>query len=334
MMKSASQFVFGPVPSRRLGRSLGVDLVPIKTCTYDCIYCQCGRTTCLTVERKEWVPMDVVLNELKLRLASWPDYITLSGSGEPTLYSRLGELIEAIQVMTRIPVAVLTNGSLLWDPTVREQLKHADLVLPSLDAADARHFRAVNRPHSSIPFERLLSGLIEFRREFEGQYWLEILLVAGYNAVPADVQKLADCVKRIQPDRVQLNTVTRPPSEEFAGGVASDRLNELARLFAPRAEVIADFQHPCVAVQEPAGPAEILNLLRRRPCTVDDIARGLGCHRQEVDKQLAMLEKARLVRASRTHGQTFFKLTALEPGGKVVQIPTGATPSQSRERKS
>jgi wyosine [tRNA(Phe)-imidazoG37] synthetase (radical SAM superfamily) len=164
-----------------------VDLVPFKTCSYDCIYCQLGHTTCHTVERKEWVPLDAVLDELKLKLASRPDYITLSGSGEPTLYSRLGELIEHIQAMTEVPVAVLTNGSLLWQKPVRDALALADLVMPSLDAPDHDRFEFINRPHPDITFKRLLEGLEAFRREFSGKYWLELMLVStspnGYGRI-------------------------------------------------------------------------------------------------------------------------------------------------------
>ncbi len=167
-------YIFGPVPSRRLGRSLGVDLVPFKTCSYDCIYCQLGRTTNQTVERREWVPLDAVLAELRGKLASQPDYITLSGSGEPTLYSRLDELIDGIRAMTEVPIAVLTNGSLLWQPEVRSKLLRAHLVIPSLDAGDERTFQAIDRPHGTISFKRMLWGLIDFRREYQGQYWLEV----------------------------------------------------------------------------------------------------------------------------------------------------------------
>lgn len=161
-MSENLQHVFGPVPSRRLGRSLGVDLVPFKTCTYDCIYCQVGRTTCKTMERKEWVPMDLVLDELEGKLACRPDYVTLSGSGEPTLHSRLGEIIEQIQAMTDVPVAVLTNGWLLWQPQVRAELALADMVLPSLDAGDPTKFNFINRPHPSLSFDRVVEGLIAF----------------------------------------------------------------------------------------------------------------------------------------------------------------------------
>lgn len=299
--------IFGPVPSRRLGRSLGVDLVPFKTCSYDCIYCQLGRTTNKTIERKEWVPLEEVLGELRAALSRKPDYITLSGSGEPTLYSRVGELIDRIKAMTQIPVAVLTNGSLLWQPEVRAELRHADLVIPSLDAGDEAVFRAVNRPHQEISFERMMEGLIQFRAEFQGQYWLEVFLLAGHNVADADIEKLAGQVRRINPDRVQLNTVTRPPAEEFAVMVRQQRLYELAALFTPRAEVIADFRGVHQRPEFAAGRESILGLLQRRPCSIDDIASGLGIHRNEAVKYIEELSAEGVIEHTVTAGKLHYK---------------------------
>ncbi|MCD6287955.1 MAG: radical SAM protein, partial [Candidatus Hydrogenedentes bacterium] len=221
-------YVFGPVPSRRLGRSLGVDLVPFKTCTYDCIYCQLGRTTNKTMERKEWVPLEEVMAELQEKLCCRPDYITLSGSGEPTLYSRIDELIENIRSITDTPIAALTNGSLLWQKDVRDQLMAADLVVPSLDAGSATMFAAVNRPRQDITFDRLLEGLVEFREQFTGKLWLEVFLLAGYTADTSEVRRIAKHIEVIRPDRVQLNTVARPPAETFALPVTQERLLKYA----------------------------------------------------------------------------------------------------------
>jgi wyosine [tRNA(Phe)-imidazoG37] synthetase (radical SAM superfamily) len=196
------EYIFGPVPSRRLGRSLGVDLVPFKTCSYDCIYCQLGRTTNKTIKRKEWVPIDIVIDQLKAKLSSKPDYITLSGSGEPTLFSRLEDLVSKIKDITDIPVAVLTNGSLLWLPEVRNALKSADLVVPSLDAGSSQIFQYVNRPHSDITFSKMLDGLVTFRDEYSGKYWLEVFLIAGVTTPDAEINRLANCVNSICPDKV------------------------------------------------------------------------------------------------------------------------------------
>jgi wyosine [tRNA(Phe)-imidazoG37] synthetase (radical SAM superfamily) len=284
-----SSFVFGPVPSRRLGRSLGVDLVPFKTCSYDCIYCQLGRTTCKTVERKEWVPLEDVVSQVREKLATRPDYITLSGSGEPTLYARLGELIASLKEMTKTPVAVLTNGSLLWNREVQEGLARADLVIPSLDAGDASLFRHINRPHPSLSFERMVEGLVAFRARFQGAYWLEVFLLGGMTAIPAEVDKIGRLVDRIRPDRVQLNTVTRPPAEDFALPVSTQNMERYAAMLGKGAEVIADFSGVHREGEFTARREDVLDLLRRRPCTTDDIAAGLGMHVNEAVKYITEL---------------------------------------------
>jgi len=299
--------VFGPVASRRLGRSLGLDLVPHKTCTYDCLYCQLGRTTQKTVERKEWVPLDAVVAGVKAKLVTRPDYITLSGSGEPTLYSRMAELIDRIHAMTDIPVAVLTNGSLLWRKEIRNELAEADVVVPSLDAGDGPMFAAVNRPHKSIAFEQMLDGLITFSHEYRGACWLEIVLLGGYNAVAAEVNKLVACAKRIRPDRLQLNTVTRPPAEEYAVAVKRDRLHEIANKFEPPAEVIADFENKTHCETYLANRQDILDLVRRRPCTAGDIAAGLAMHRNEVAKCLEEYMAQGVLEQCRLRGGVYYR---------------------------
>jgi len=281
--------VFGPVPSRRLGRSLGVDLVPFKTCTFDCIYCQLGPTTVKTAERREWLCRDEVLEEIRRKLEPRPDYITFSGSGEPTLHTGLDEWIEAIRSITDVPIAVLTNGSLLWRPEVRRELLQADLAIPSLDAGDAETFRRVNRPCDTISFEQMVDGLIAFREEFAGRYWLEVLLLSGYTSDEAAVKKIAAHAGRIRPDRIQLNTATRPPADSLVEPVPHEQLVRLAGLFEPAAEVIADFDHPAPDAGLGANNEDILTLLRRRPCTHPDVAAALGLHRNEVLKCLDTL---------------------------------------------
>ena len=299
-------YVFGPVPSRRLGRSLGVDVVPFKTCTYDCIYCQLGRTTCKTIERKEWVPLDDVLDEVKAKLAKQPDYITLSGSGEPTLFSRLGDLVDGIKRITSVPVALLTNGSLLWKPAVRAAIQNVDLLIPSLDAGDEAMFRRVNRPHEAISFDRLIDGLVASRKACRGQYWLEVFLLAGCTAAEAEVKKLAHYAKLIEPDRIQINTVTRPPADSAATGVSHERLDELSRLFDPPAQVVADYHHVHEQVQFSVNREEILSLLRRRPCSVEDIADGLGMHPNEVVKYVETLQAEKLLETTWTSGVCYY----------------------------
>lgn len=283
--------VFGPVPSRRLGRSLGIDPVPFKTCTYDCIYCQLGRTTHKTLERQEFFPVSEILDDTRRKLdtSSKPDYITLSGSGEPTLHSGIGEIITGIKKLTATPVAVLTNGSLLWLPEVRQSLLQADLVMPSLDAGDPKLFGLVNRPHPDLSFEQMVDGLIAFRQDYRGPIWLEVLLLAGITALEAEVRKMAPLIDRIKPDKVLLNSVARPPAEDFALTVPPERLLKLSSYFGDHIDVITPYKDESGAKDFQARREDVLTLLQRRPCTIEDLASGLGIHRNEAVKYVQEL---------------------------------------------
>jgi wyosine [tRNA(Phe)-imidazoG37] synthetase (radical SAM superfamily) len=303
------EYIFGPVPSRRLGRSLGIDLVPFKTCTYDCIYCQLGKTNNKTIERKEWAPLDTIIDQLKSKLSSKPDYITLSGSGEPTLNSRLEELILRIKYITDIPVAVLTNGSLLWQREVRDALKFADLVVPSLDAGSSRIFQYGNRPHSDISFSKMLDGLLRFRDEYSDKYWLEVFLIAGVTTSDAEINGLANCINSICPDKVQVNTVTRPPAEDFAERVPEKQLKTLATQLYRNVEVIADYGNVHKQQDFSAQRKDVLTLLERRPCSIEDIAAGLGLHRNEVVKYIEELSSEGKIEAKRQNRQIYYKAT-------------------------
>ena len=302
--------VFGPVPSRRLGRSLGVDLVPFKTCSYDCVYCQLGRTTDKTLGRQPWVEVDAVLASIQEKLSSKPDYITLAGSGEPTLFSRIGDLVDRIKTITNVPVAVLTNGSLLWQPEVRRQLLEADLVVPSLDAGDEAMFQLVNRPPADLSFEQMLSGLIGFGREFHGDYWLEVFVLGGYTDQDEEFAKIARHVEAIRPQRLQLNTVSRPPAEQYAVGVPRERMETLAASCPVAAEVIADYRNVHGRQEFAAGREEVLELLRRRPCSLGDIADGLGMHRNEVVKYVEELVQKGELTATSVGGQSFYRASS------------------------
>ena len=301
------EYIYGPVPSRRLGRSLGVDLVPFKTCTYDCIYCQLGRTTNKTIQRKQWVSIDIIIDQLKAKLNSKPDYITLSGSGEPTLFSQLEELISRIKDITDIPVAVLTNGSLLWLPEVRRALKSADLVVPSLDAGSNQMFQYVNRPHSDITFSRMLEGLLKFRDEYTGQYWLEVFLLAGVTTPETEINKLKTCISSIHPDKVQVNTVTRPPAEYFAERVPEKQLNVLTAQLYENAEVIADYKSVHKQQDFSSRREDVLTLLKRRPCSIEDIAAGLGLHRNEAVKYVEELSSVGRIEAKPQNQQIYYQ---------------------------
>lgn len=307
--------VFGPVPSRRLGRSLGVDLVPFKICSYDCVYCQLGRTTHLGLERREYVPLGEVLADAEAALATGPapDYITLSGSGEPTLYLPLRELIVGLKRLTTVPVAVLTNGSLLWDPKVREGLRGADLVVPSLDAGDEETFGRVNRPYPGLGFQQMLQGLVEFRRTFRGVLWLEVFLADGLNTEPAQVTRIARAAALVQPDRVQLNTVARPPAEPGVRAVGQVEMERLARMFAGPVEIVADYQAAGLEPAQQVNEERVLDMLRRRPCTVQDVAKAFGLHPNEVLKYVGHLLRQGSIKRVELGGSDYYTGTAPVP---------------------
>jgi wyosine [tRNA(Phe)-imidazoG37] synthetase (radical SAM superfamily) len=308
---SNCRHLYGPVCSRRLGRSLGIDLVPYKVCTYNCVYCQLGRTTDLCLERREYVPIPEVVAELETKLAAGadPDYITLAGSGEPTLNSGLDRLIKEIHRITGIPVAVLTNGSLLWRPEVRRELMAADLVIPSLDAGDEALFHYVNRPHPDLDFETVVNGLATFRREFSGALWLEVVLLAGVTGILSEVQKIAALVERIQPARVQLNTVTRPPAEDYAFAMPAEKLERFAGQFPVACEVVRETAQKPLAVSPlpEEGEEGLLTLLSRRPAPLNEIAEELGTSPNEILKRLKRMLQQGLIAVVSQNGRLFYK---------------------------
>ncbi len=288
--------VYGPVPSRRLGMSLGVDLVPFKACSYDCLYCQLGPTRLLTTRRENFFPARALVEEVRhaLERGPRPDVITLAGSGEPTLYRPLGRLITALKAITDIPVVLLTNGALFGDPALRREAALADRVLPSLDAGDEGLFRIMNRPHESLTIEGVVAGLERFRGEYAGPIWLEVMVVAGLSDGEPRMRLLAEQARRIGPDRIHLNTPVRPSPLGPLAIVPQDRLEALCSLFTPVAEVIADFKPGQKARAAQAGGIEdrLFELLSRRPCTVEDAAAGLGAAPNEVVNALAALESS------------------------------------------
>jgi len=285
------RFVYGPVASRRLGFSLGVDIIPFKTCTLDCLYCQLGSTGRTTNRRRSWFPPRTILAQVRAALDSGQriDVITFSGSGEPTLNKDLGRIIRAIKRMTRIPVAVLTNGTLLTRRDVRRDLAAADIVVPSLDAVPAGLFRRVNRPHPSLLNAKIVDGLARFRDEYRGEIRLEIMLVRGVNDSPNHIEALKAAVARIRPDRIELNTVVRPPADRRARPLGPADLRRVRAVLGPRAEAVASFARRKQAPAAGALERAVLATVGRRPQTAEDIAVALGRHRDEVLKALSAL---------------------------------------------
>jgi wyosine [tRNA(Phe)-imidazoG37] synthetase (radical SAM superfamily) len=287
-----TSYIYGPVPSRRLGLSLGVDIVPAKICTLDCVYCQIGRTTDKSTVRRNFLDIVPVLEELEAKLGQGvrADYITIGGSGEPTLHERLGELIDGARRLTEIPIAVLTNGTLLYRADVRADCGRADLVIPSLDAGDEAVFRAVNRPAAGISIEKLVSGLAQFREEFAGQVWLEVLLIPEINTSAEQISQLKQRIERIGPDKVQLNTAVRPPAERGVRALSREQLSEIARQIGPSCEVIAEPAASSCDRQVQRAAEDIVSMLKRRPCSLDDLFAGLGVPRAELLKHISRLQ--------------------------------------------
>lgn len=285
--------IFGPVNSRRLGRSLGIDLFPSKICNLNCIYCEVGRTASLVSERGEYSDIQAIAAEIDVvcadaeRMAS-VDVLTVTAKGEPTLHVGLGAILRHIKQRTEKPVAVLTNGTTLADAAVRLDLLAADLVVPSLDAARAETFQLVDRPGAGFDLVGAIEGLRAFSHQFAGKLWLEILMVQGLNDGPEDVDALVAALRPMRIDRIQLNTVVRPPAERFALPTGRKRLAEIARIFenllglpvdlpfvpaAKETAAVAEAERAGARAVDDAVLQQILQMLQRRPCTAADIDR-------------------------------------------------------------
>jgi wyosine [tRNA(Phe)-imidazoG37] synthetase (radical SAM superfamily) len=294
--------VFGPVPSRRLGRSLGIDVIPPKTCSYDCVYCESGPTTHLTVKRQAFIEPERVLQDLLAYFQEHPggaDVLTFSSAGEPTLYEPLGELIREIKRQFRsLPLVVLTNGSLLWDTAVRQALLAADRVVPSLDAVTETVFQNLNRPHPSLDLAVILEGLKAFRQDYRGQFHLEIMLVSGFNNQPEELSKMRPLIDCLHPDQVELNTVVRPPAEPGCRGLSSLEMEAVRQLFpADTTEIIGRFKGFHGVERDSNIGQRVLEMVRRRPCTVEEMAAALGVPLEDLQHTLTDL----LAREQITH---------------------------------
>lgn len=272
-----NRYLFGPVASRRFGRSLGIDLLPGKVCTFDCVFCEVGRTRELTLERREYVPTADVISEVRAwaKGGGKADYITLAGSGEPTLHTGFGEVLAAANALRVARTALLTNGSLLHLPDVQEGAVSADVVKVALGAASAHGFRSLNRPHSGVDLERMIRAGAVFRERFRGSLWVEVFVVKGVNDDEKALRPVAESVAAWKPDRIHLNTVARPPADTDAEPACKAVMERLSLLFSPRAEVIAEFFG---SRAESSGVTEdhLVSMLARRPGRARDVAEACG----------------------------------------------------------
>ncbi|HJJ51096.1 MAG TPA: radical SAM protein [Methanocorpusculum sp.] len=305
--------IFGPVNSRRLGKSLGIDLLPFKTCSYSCVYCECGHTTSLTTKRAEFFPTEEVITQLDEILEERPalDYITFAGSGEPTLSLSLGRVIRHLK--TKYPeyrVAVLTNGSLLGDKSVREDLSYADLVIPTLTSTDQKTFQYIHQPVFGLAIENIISTMIEFGKEFHGQIWLEIFLIPSVNMGSEELAAIREAVRKIRPDRIQLNTLDRPASEDWVTTPETEQLEAIRKYFAELGipvDVAGNCcEQPDTHVAGESTHEHILKTLHIRPCTVEDLATMTGLHHHEVAKYLSGLLEEGIVKVQRGKRGVFY----------------------------
>jgi len=304
-------YLFGPVPSRRLGISLGVDLVLMKTCTLNCIYCECGESTNLTLERKEYVPFTTVKKELSLYFENnpVPDYITFSGSGEPTLNSRIGDVLNFIKnYIHDIPVALLTNGTLFSQKQVREDIKAATVIIPSLDAATEKVFRKINRPSPHLKVDKIIEGLIQLRKEYRGKLWLEIFIVPGMNDTEQELTALKQAIDKIEPDQIQLNTLDRPGPVPTLRAATRQELEHVIDFWQiEKAAIIADVpEHKESFPYRKDTASAILGTIARRPCTLKDLSDILGLHTGEVKKYIDSLQTDKKIKVVKQKRGLFY----------------------------
>jgi wyosine [tRNA(Phe)-imidazoG37] synthetase (radical SAM superfamily) len=307
------KYLFGPVPSRRLGMSLGIDLVPKKVCTLDCVYCEVGKTTKLTTDRLEYIKYDKVIAELKHFMSHKPkiDYITFSGSGEPTLNSRIGDVLNFVKKnYPEIKTAVLTNGTLLSGKKLREELQQADVILPSLDAASQSEFEKINRPHAKLLVDNYIQGLIDLRKEYKGKIWLEILFLKGYNDTKDELVRLKKAIQKIKPDSIQLNTLDRPGTEDDLKPLSKKELQQIIDFWdLPNTEIIAKpIERTNIESYRTDVESAILETIARRPCTLDDLHSFLGIHVNEINKYLGALEVNNKIKTVQLERGVFYEL--------------------------
>lgn len=289
-------------------------MVPYKYCPLSCVYCEVQDTTNLSVQREEFFPLEEILAELDEFLATKPklDYITFSGAGEPTLYSKLGEVVKHIKAKHgEYQLALLTNGVLLGNPEVRREVSACDVVLPSLDAATAQVFCAINRPHSSLEIAQIIRGLVEFRKGFTGKIWLELFLVPGINDTEEELIALKDAIRQIKPDLVQLNSLDRPGTEKWVKPLSLAALKHAKKLLSDKmdipVEIIAKVKYDAQGTHLDEDVSSMIKAtLQRRPCTAEEISAMLDIHINEIAKVLRQLHLDGKVQVKRENRGIFY----------------------------
>lgn len=313
------EFIFGPVMSSRLGSSLGIDLLGRKICSFDCLYCESGKTEIKTTKRAAYVSLTSIVSELKAWFETYeqrPDFITLGGPGEPCLNSELGEIIKSIkQMQLDIPVAVLTNSSMLSDPQVRKELCLADVVLPSLDSLVESEFKKINRPHPAVELKHLSRGLLDFRQEFKGKIFLEVLVFPGINDSQENLSLLKDFNNQLRPDRVDITTMSRPGSYLGAELPSSDFLAKWRKEFnAARSTGKVSAGNICT--DQSTIRERVFSSVKRRPQTQEQLIKALGVNPGDLDAVLSELEGSGLIQSAenKTDFQKFYLVRGKNAG--------------------
>ena len=307
------RYIYGPVPSRRLGRSLGIDPIPSKTCNYQCIYCQLGKTTNFTNKRKDFYPKEQIYKELEEAInlnAGKFDYITFVGSGEPTLYKSLGNLIVKAKKLSKKPICVITNGSLLYRDDVKDDLIFSDVVLPTLDAGDEKLFIKINRPHPSIKYEKMIQGYIDFRNEFSGKFWIEIMVMKGINDSKEELLKIKKKIDLIQPDRLDINVPIRPPTESWVKIPDQEIIPILNDVFGEYNNINFPEQGE-FNVFGSNFEVELKILLERHPMRLEQIIETFSSKKfseEDLLNKLNILESHNKIKKVIYNNQTFWKL--------------------------
>ena len=330
------KYVFGPVPSRRLGQSLGIDTIPLKTCNWNCVYCQLGRSQPLVNRRKDYAPPGEIMTEvrqaLKVHKPGEIDWVTFVGSGEPTLHTNIGWLIKQVKALTEIPVGVITNGSLLYDPQIRDELTTADAVLPTLDAGTPTLYRQINRPHPAATFERLVSGLVDFRRAYSGQLWVEVMLVRGLNDTEQALQDIASVLTQVEPDEIHISLPTRPPAETWVQPANEEGVMRALAILGEVARAL----HPASGSFDLSGcenlAEAVISIITRHPMREEELKRTL----EQTAPDQASSVLAELVQSGRAqiverYGVRFWSATPAHYSTKIQGVSTMPRSKSSRQ---
>jgi len=328
-------YIYGPVPSRRLGQSLGIDPIPLKTCNWNCVYCQLGRTVPLTNQRKEYVPREKLVDEVKTALEEHApgeiDWVTFVGSGEPTLHSSIGWMIRQVKEITDLPVAVITNGSLLYRAEVREALAAADAVMPSFDAGTPELYRKINRPHPEITFDRLREGLEKFSRGYSGKLWVEVMLVRDLNDTEQALRDIARTLKQMEIDEIHLAQPTRPPVETWVQPPTQEGLMRARAILGKVAHVL----HPAAGTFD-LGDADnltdaVVSIITRHPMREEELIATLEAWSPgQINHKLADLQDSGKAQVIQRYGVRFWSASPSRYPGREQSARTDPHPDQQR----